>query len=196
MKTLFEKKEKKLDKTIATSILISSNLMRKCDELKLIAKNRENEYFYVKGTNMIIAHIEKDFCCLTDYMITTVSNPEELQSLPHMLSAVHLAVYQKKERHWTSRDWIANSANNMRIGYIIKYLIHGQGCKLAGQTLDHLAETWNELDANTKFTFNNINEGSHRKPIFIDNMEQLLAFIEILRQYEENGARGFVIQEK
>ena len=76
---------KVLEKDIATSIIISTELMRKCEELKLLTTNRENEYYHIKQTNLAIAHIEKDFCCLTDYMVTTVSNPEELQSLPHML---------------------------------------------------------------------------------------------------------------
>lgn len=186
---------KVLEKDIATSIIISTELMRKCEELKMLTTNRENEYYHIKQTNLAIAHIEKDFCCLTDYMVTTVSNPEELQSLPHMLSAVHFAVYQRRTKYWTSRDWIENSANNMKIGYIIKYLIHGQGCKLTGQSLDHLSETWNELDVNNEFTYNNPNDGSHRKPIFINTIDQLLAFIEVLRAYEKNGAAGYVFKD-
>jgi len=189
-------KRKVLEKDIATSIIVSTELMRKCYGLKLLITNRENEYYHIKGTNKVITHIEEDFCCLTDYMVTTASNPEELQSLPHMLSAVHLAVYQKKNKFGSNRDWIENSANNMKIGYIIKYLIHGQGYKLTGQSLDHKAETWNELDGNNEFTYNNPNDGSHRKPIFINTMKELLEFIEVIREYEKNGGIGFVYKDK
>lgn len=189
-------KRKVLEKDIATSIIISTELMRKCKELKLLTINRENEYFHIKGTNIVIAHIEDDFCCLIDYKVTTASNPEELQSLPHMLSAVHFAVYQNKNRFGASRDWIENSANNIKIGYIIKFLIHGKGCKLCGQTMDHGAETWNELDANIQFKYGNINEGSHRHPIFINTMAQLLQFVEAIRKYEKSGGSGYIFKKE
>ena len=84
----------------------------------------------------------------------------------------------------------------MKIGYAIKYIIHGEGCRLKDQSMDHKAETWNELDANTEFTYDNLNEGSHRKPQFINTMEELLAFINDIRKYEENGGTGFVYRDK
>ena len=187
---------KVLEKDIATSIIISTELMRKCKELKLLTINRENEYFHIKGTNMVIAHVEDDFCCLIDYKVTTASNPEELQNLPHMLSAVHFAVYQRKNESASSRDWIEGSANNMKIGYAVKFIIHGEECRLKNQSMDHKAETWNELDANTEFTYNNPNDGSHRVQKFINTMEQLLELIEVIRQYEKSGGIGFIFKDK
>ncbi len=193
---MFTTKRKVLEKDLATSIMISTELMKKCEELSLLITNRENEYYHIKNTNMVIAHIEEDFCCLIDYKVTTVSNPEELRSLPHMLSAAHYAVYQNKTDFWTSRDWIIGSASKMKIGYAIKYIIHGEACRLKDQSMDHKAETWNELDINTEFTYNNPNAGSHRDPRFINTMEQLLAFINDIREYEKNGGTGYVFKDK
>ena len=190
------KKTKKLDKDVATSILVSTELLRQCKELQLITCNRDNEYYRVRGTNIVIAHIEKGFNILVDYMVTTVTKPEELQSLPHMLSSVHLGVYQKKGDTGGYRDWITNSANNMSVGYIIKFIIHGEGCKFDNQTLDHKAETCNELDVNTEFTYNNVNDGSHRYRIEIVTMESLLKFIEVIRKYEKKGGYGFIFEKK
>lgn len=190
------KKRKILEKDLATSIMISTELMKKCEELSLLITNRENEYYHVKGTNKVIAHIEEDFCCLVDYKVTTVNSPEALKSLPHMLSANHYAVYQKRNKFGASRDWIECSADNTKIGYTIKFIIHGEGCRLYGQTMDHGAETWNELDANIQFKYGNINEGSHKRPKFINTMEELLEFINVIREYEKNGGTGFVYKDK
>lgn len=191
------KRRKKLYKHMATSIMIPIALLEKCNEVKLITQNCENEYYHVKGTNMCIAHIEDEFCCLVDYMVTTVKNPEELHSLPHMLSGQHFGVYQIPNKSGLkTRDWIMNSSTSMPIGHIIKYAIHGQECKLIGQTMDHEAETWNELDANIQFKYGNINEGSHRRPKFINTMEELLEFINVIREYEKNGGTGFVYKDK
>ena len=190
------KKTKKLDKDVATSILVSTELLRQCNQLQLITSNRDNEYYHVRGTNIVIAHIEEGFNILVDYMVTTVTKPEELQSLPHMLSSFHFGVYQKKGDTGGYRDWIANSANNMQVGYIIKFIIHGEGCKFDKQSLDHKSETFNELDVNTEFTYNNPNGGSHRRRIDLNTMENLLQFIEAIRKYEKKGGYGFIFKKK
>lgn len=184
---------KKLYKPMATSLVIPIALLEQCNEVRLVAKNRENAYFHIMGTNMCIAHIEEDFCCLTDYMVTTIGSPEELRSLPHILSGQHFGVYQiPNSSGMKTRDWIMNSSTNMPIGHVIKYAIHGQECKLVGQTMDHEAETWNELDANIAFKYDNINKGSHKRPRFIRTLEELLKFINSIREYEKNGGIGYV----
>lgn len=185
------KREKELDRQFSTSILVDGNLLSKCKELELVVSNRDNNYYHIIGTNVVIVDVTEGFSVLTDYLVTTVDEPKKKQSLPHILSAIHFSVYQ-----WNGRDWVKSSKEIKQFGYYVKYAIHGRGIALRGQSLDHLAETFNELDCNTRLVEKNHNEGSHRYCIHITNMEELLDFVQAVRRYEARGRQGYLVKPR
>lgn len=173
---------KVLNRDVATSIVCPTVLMHNNIDLDLVAENRENKYYNVIGTNVVIAHIEDDFCILVDYMVRTYNSSNPV-SLPNMLSASHYGVYQT-ENNLANRDWIKNTVTGRHIGYDIKEIIHGNGVKVAGSSLDHLVETLNELEKNKQFSTTNWNSGSHRFRLEIKSQDDLNDLILRIRKMD------------
>ena len=171
-----------LNKGVATSIICSETLLNNNIDLDFVADNRENKYYNVIGTNVVIAHIEDDFCILVDYMVRTY-NSSNTVSLPNMLSAAHYGVYQS-ESNKANRDWVKNTVTGKLIGYDIKEIIHGNGVKVAGSSLDHLVETLNELEKNKQFSTMNWNSGSHRFRLEIKSQDDLNDLILRIRKMD------------
>lgn len=161
-----EAKRKVLDKDTATSILCDVSILAASKRLKLVAECRDNKYYLVDKTNAVLAHIEEGFCILCDCMVNG-------KNLPAMMKNAHYAVYQG-----AGRDWVKNSATGQLIGYDIKEFITGQSGRPQGMTLDHMAETFNEMEKNKQFSPTNINEGSHRVQVKIGTADDLNILID------------------
>lgn len=171
-----EKKSKELDKDTATSILCDVTKLLANKKLKLLAECRDNKYFLVENTNTVLMHVEEGFCILCDYMV-------DEKVLPILMKNAHYAVYQS-----AGRDWIKNSATGQLIGYDIKEFVTGQSGRPQGMTLDHMAETFNEMEKNKEFSTDNINEGSHRIQVKISTEEDLDDLIDKI--IENDGKPG------
>jgi len=168
--------KKVLDKAGATSILCDEAILEKSEQLKLVADCRDNKYFNVEGTNTVIMHVEEGFCILTDYMV-------DGKNLAEMMSQEHYGVYQ-----CNGRDWVRNTATSRLIGYDIKEIVTGVSGRPKGMTLDHVAETFNEMEKNKKFSSKNVNNGSHRVKVVItsdDGLQQLID--KIIKNDGESG---------
>lgn len=152
---------KVLDKNCATSILCDDSILSRCKRLELVAQCRDNKYYLVEDTNIVLMHVEDGFCILTDYMV-------EEKNLPEFMKQEHYAVYQ-----YNGRDWVKNSATSRLIGYDIKEYVTGQSARPNGMTLDHEAETFNEMEKNKNFSKNNFNKGSHRVRVEVYTDESL-----------------------
>jgi len=160
---------KVLDKNVATSILCDDVVLGGNSQLKLVAECRDNKYYLVEATNTVIMHVEEGFCALTDYMV-------EKKNLPELMQQEHYAVYQAN-----GRDWIKNSSTGQVIGYAIKEIVTGVSGRPKGMTLDHLAETFNEMEKNKVFSTSNINEGSHRVKVTVGTNKELDELIEKIK---------------
>lgn len=159
---------KQLDKKAATSILCGDDILSKSDNLSKVAECRDNKYYLVKDTNTILLHVEDGFCILTDYMINE-------KNLAELMAREHYAVYQHN-----GRDWIKNSVTSRLVGYDIKEFVTGIAGRPEGMTLDHEAETFNEMEKNKKFSACNVNSGSHRVKVEIlteESLEELIVKI-------------------
>lgn len=157
--------KKVLDKAVATSILCDEAILEKSEQLKLVAECRDNKFYLVDGTNTIIMHVEEGFCILTDYIVGE-------KNLAEMMSQEHYGVYQ-----YNGRDWVKNSATSRLVGYDIKEIVTGVSGRPKGMTLDHEAETFNEMEKNKNFSTKNVNNGSHRVKVVItsdDGLQQLI----------------------
>jgi len=160
--------KKVLDKAAATSILCDEAILSKEKQLKLVAECRDNKYFNVEGTNTVIMHVEEGFCILTDYMV-------DGKNLAEIMCQEHYGVYQ-----YNGRDWVKNSATSRLVGYDIKEIVTGESGRPKGMTLDHEAETFNEMEKNKNFSSKNVNNGSHRVKVVItsdDGLQQLIGKI-------------------
>ena len=159
---------KVLNKNVATSILCDVEILRKNPQLELVAECRDNKYYLVKETNTVLFHVEEGFCILTDYKIGE-------KNLAELMQQEHYGVYQ-----CNGRDWVKNTATSRLIGYDIKEFVTGQSGRPKGMTLDHQAETFNEMEKNKNFSANNVNGGSHRVKVLIISpagLEELIAKI-------------------
>lgn len=170
-----EPRRKVLNKNIATSILISNELLRTSSLLTEVANSRDNTYYLVKGTNTVIMHVEKGFCILCDYIVKGIN-------IPALMQKEHYAVYQS-----SGRDWIKNSATGQLIGYDIKYLVNGNRVRPRGTSLDHEAETFDEREKNKIFSTNNINKGSHRIKCIIQTQDELCEIIDRIQKNKRKG---------
>lgn len=187
---------KVLDKNASTSILCENKLLIDSSELSLICGNNENKYYNVIDTNIVIMHVEHDFCILVDNYVDIYNSTDKV-SLPKMLSALKYGVYQVKGDK-TYRDWVRCTKSSRAIGHDIQDIVHGNGAIAArknGLTLDHGAETCNELLTNCMYKQRNINNGSHRVCIRICTVDDLRNIIQKIREYEENGSTGFFLKE-
>lgn len=171
----YETRQKVLNKDIATSILVSNELLKTCNLLTEVAKSRDNIYYLVNGTNTVIMHVEEGFCILCDYIVKG-------KIIPELTQKEHYAVYQS-----SGRDWIKNSATGQLIGYDIKYLIKGNRNRPQGTTLDHEAETFDEREKNKIFSTNNINKGSHRVKLLIQTQDELCEIIDKIQKNKRKG---------
>uniref|UniRef100_UPI004056CC48 hypothetical protein n=1 Tax=Acetatifactor sp. TaxID=1872090 RepID=UPI004056CC48 len=166
---------KVLDKNTATSILCDDAMLGREKQLKLVAECRDNKYYLVEDTNTVLLHVEEGFCILTDYMVGE-------KNLAQLMQQEHYAVYQ-----CNGRDWIKNSATSRLVGYDIKEFVTGQSSRPQGMTLDHQAETFNEMEKNKSFSTNNVNGGSHRVKVVIDSVEGLE---ELIAKIKENDGKS------
>ena len=171
-----ETRRKVLDKDSSTSILCDVAILDASEKLKLVAACRDNKYYLVGNTNTVLMHVEEGFCILCDYMVYE-------KVLPILMKNAHYAVYQS-----AGRDWIKNSATGQLIGYDIKEFLTGQSGRPQGMTLDHMAETFNEMEKNKQFSTDNINEGSHRIQVKISSEDDLNIFINQI--IENDGKPG------
>jgi hypothetical protein len=165
---------KELHKEHATSILCREELLRHNSRLVLVGQNRENMYYRVKNTNTVLLHIEDDFCVLTDYVINGNNLVQKMQQ-------EHYGVYQLARR-----DWVKNSATSRAIGYDIKIILHGIGCRKSGMTLDHEDATFDEREKVKSFSYSNFNDGSHRVCVSICTQGGLNQFIDRLIQNDSS----------
>ena len=185
---------KVLDKDVSSSIVCDNDLLNSCADLNKIAENGYNSYYGVLGTNICIMHVECGFCILVDDYVNIYNEPDAV-SLPKMLVATKYGVYQVKGDR-TYRDWIKCTKNSRPIGHDIQDIVYGNGATIArknGLTLDHGAETCNELIANCKYKDNNFNNGSHRVCVKITNEKELKILIEKIKKYDDNGGTGFFL---
>lgn len=171
-----EQPKKVLNKNASTSILCDEAQLSKCGQLKLVAECRDNKYYLVNGTNTVLLHVEEGFCILTDYMVGK-------KNLAKLMEQEHYAVYQ-----CNGRDWVKNSATGRLVGYDIKEFVTGQSGRPEGMTLDHEAETFNEMEKNKSFSADNTNKGSHRVRIVIISREGLQELIEKIK--DNDGKPG------
>lgn len=171
---------KVLDKNVATSILCDEVMLSKSSQLELVAECRDNKYYLVNGTNTVLLHVEEGFCILTDYMV-------DGKNLAKLMEQEHYGVYQSN-----GRDWVRNSATSRFVGYDIKEFVTGQSGRPQGMTLDHEAETFNEMEKNKKFSANNVNGGSHRVKVVIDSDEGLKELIEKIKANHGNPGGIFM----
>ena len=171
--------KKVLIKKYATSILCEKKLLDQSQRLEIVGENKDNVYYWIKGSNSVIMHVEDDFCILVDYMVE-VYNQTNKCSLPNLLEKKHYTVQQIR-----GRDWIKSSSN--KIGYDIKSIIHGIVTRPPNMTLDHLAETYDEREKNKEFS-KNINHGSHRVIKVIGTMKQLDELIDRVIYSEKKKA--------
>lgn len=132
-----------------------------------------------------IMHVEADFCIITDYKVMVYNQPGVVCSLPNMLSASHYAVYQVLNGLGGSRDWVKNSATSQLIGYDIKTLIHGPGCAIAGDQLEHLSWTLDERELFKSFGPNKERD-SHRIRTEISTMDELDQLIDKIIESDRN----------
>lgn len=158
---LGDEPKKVLDKTIATSIICSTDLLDSCAELTCVGENRDNRYYHVHDTNICIMHVEQEFCILVDKVIHGVD-------IPKFLAQHHYAVYQ------TTRDWVKNTSTSNYIGYDIKNKLY-HGLWNHDYQLDHWAETFNELDKSKRFIPASLNQNgySHQRMYSISNIDDL-----------------------
>lgn len=175
-----EPKRKVLDKNVATSILCDDAMLGSSKQLKLVAECRDNKYYLVEDTNTVLLHVEEGFCILTDYMVGE-------KNLAELMQQEHYAVYQ-----YNGRDWVRNSATCRLVGYDIKEFVTGQSGRPAGMTLDHEAETFNEMEKNKTFSSTNINEGSHRVKVVINTDEGLQQLIQKIKDNDGNAGGLFM----
>ena len=181
---------KVLCKCNSTSIICNVDLLDNNSGLELVAANRDNRYYHVKGSNSVLLHVEEGFCILVDNMVQTYNSGEEEYSLPRMLSAQHYGVYQSVD----GRDWVKGTSSNRAIGHDIQDLVYGNGAKVArehGETLDHGAETHNEKLVNCMYKPDNTNNGSHRIKRVLDTPEKLDEYIDAVITKGENP--GYII---
>lgn len=174
----------------STSILCREEQLRAHRELIKVAENEDNEYYRVTRTNIVLMKVQADFCILMDYMVRDYETGK-MVSLPEKLMKMHFGVYQQPNKEGTQyRDWIKNSATNVPIGYYIQSVVIGWEAivqaKEAGMTLDHGAETFNELLVNCKFKKDNYNNGSHRKQYKYLDKNRLQLLIEAIRKIDKN----------
>ena len=185
---------KVLDKDVSSSILCDNDLLNSCADLNKIAENGYNSYYKVLETNVCIMHVECGFCILVDDYVNIYNEPDAV-SLPKMLVATKYGVYQVKGDR-TYRDWIKCTKNSRPIGHDIQDMVYGNGAAIArknGLTLDHGAETCNELISNCMYKADNFNNGSHRVCVKITNEKELKELIEKIKKYDDNGATGFFL---
>lgn len=175
-----EKRKKELDKDIATSILCNVAILEANKKLKLVAECRDNKYYLVDKTNTVLMQVEDEFCILCDYIV-------DEKNLPIVMKNAHYAVYQSN-----GRDWIKNSATGQLIGYDIKEFVTGQSGRPQGMTLDHVAETFNEMEKNKQFKTDNINEGSHRIQVKISTEDDLNVLIDKIIQNDGKPGGIFI----
>ena len=175
-----EKRRKVLDKDTATSILCDVAILAACEKLKLVAECRENKYYHVDNTNTVLMHVEEGFCILCDHILNE-------KNLPILMKNAHYAVYQS-----AGRDWIKNSATGQLIGYDIKEFVTGHSGRPQGMTLDHKAETFNEMEKNKQFSPDNINEGSHRIQVKIGTEDDLKDLIDKIIQNDGKPGGIFI----
>ena len=169
----------------STSIICNNSLLSQNRRLKRVAASRDNLYYNIYNTNACIMHVEADFCIITDYKVMVYNQPGVVCSLPNMLSASHYAVYQVLNGLGGSRDWVKNSATSQLIGYDIKTLIHGPGCAIAGDQLEHLSWTLDERELFKSFGPNKERD-SHRIRIEISTMDELDQLIDKIIESERN----------
>lgn len=174
-----------LDRKTATSILCGEKLLDNCPRMKKVAGNWYNNYYNITGTNTCIAHIEQGFCILTSYLTDTYSDNQQV-NLPKMLSLNRYGVYQTRAR----RDVIKNTTTSRNIGYDILEMVYGNGIKTAGKTQEHYAETWNEKLENIDMIEDNINHGSHKIKIEINDEDDLRDLISRIERCD--GKRGWL----
>ncbi len=179
--TIYEngsKSSKTLDPSIATSILCHSGILHSAKEFVYLGSNKENEIFRVKHTNICIMHVECSFCILVDYIVDGIY-------IPGKILEQHYGVYQSK----CCRDWIKNTRSRELIGYELKEFAN-KGTKCSGQELDHMAETFNELDKSKRFIPKELNAGaSHRSRICINSNADLAWLIDKIK-YIDNQVGG------
>jgi hypothetical protein len=170
-----------LDHSRATSIMCANDRLSRKTDLILVGESRDNAYYYVTGSKSVIMHVEDDFCIFCDYMVSGIV-------IPKMLERNHYGVYQPQEDY---RDWIKNSATSKLIGYDIKDCLALQCPK--GQSLDHVGHTCDEREKNKHFSSNNINNGSHRIKIEIQDDVDLDWLINKIRQDDRDNGHGMFL---
>lgn len=167
---------KKLDKNVATSIMCSdADILSKSVDLQVVNTNKDNMYYRIIGSDFVIMHVQCGFCVVVDYKVKGIN-------IPCALSQNHYGVYQVD-----GRDWIRNTSKKCTIGDDIQRIVdanYARKCRENKMTIDHEAETFNELFRNCKFKGTNVNDGSHRRTIWIDTDEKLQGFINRMRNYE------------
>jgi len=183
--TLYEDESilfKTLDPSIATSILCHSGILHSDKKLICLGSNKENEVFRVNDTNICIMHVECSFCILVDYMLDDIY-------IPGKILENHYGVYQSQN----CRDWVKNTKSGELIGYDLKE--YGKkSIRKSGQSLDHWAETFNELDKSKRFIPKQDNAGpSHRRKICINNNEDLEWLIERIRFIDREPGGTFLM---
>lgn len=172
---------KQLDKSRATSILCSKELLDSSEELKCVAQNRDNVIYHVHDSNICIMHVEDGFCILVDYIINEVNIPE-------FIIQDHYGVYQ------SVRDCVKSTTRvNRLIGYDIKERLYHEKCK-KGYHLDHWAETFNELDKSKRFIPGSVNQNgySHRRQLEINTVEDLDWLCERIRDIDKLPGGHFI----
>lgn len=167
-------RKKVLYKEKATSILVDKALLEGNGSLTKLADNgRDNCYYVVNDTNVCILHVEDGFNILVDHYIKN-------KDIVGELSKNNYGVYQDGY----NRDWIKNTATRCLIGYDIKRIAYALP-KRDGFELDHMAETFNELDKNKRFIPREMNVGpSHRVKIEIFGQDDLNDLINKIRKNE------------
>lgn len=181
-----EPKRKVLNKKVATSVICSREKLERSGKLKKVAESQDNMYYSIEDCNACIMHVEDDFCIIIDNLVNIYNEPNKKCSLPALLAAGHYAVYQTINSPGGNRDWIKNSGTSELIGYDIKNLIHGPGCKVAGTQLEHLSWTLDEREAHKIFGPNKA-RNSHRVKVEIETMEDLDWMIDKIVDSEKNN---------
>ena len=81
----YETRKKTLDKRIATSILISNELLKTSSLLTEVANSRDNIYYLVNDTNTVIMHVEEGFCMICAYIVKGKIHPKLIQKEQYAL---------------------------------------------------------------------------------------------------------------
>lgn len=171
---------KRLNRNKATSIMCSDvDVLKKSADLQIVASNNENEYYSIKNTNYVLMHVQGGFCVILDFKVQGID-------VPLALSKMRFGVYQSK-----GRDWIRSTSEGYTIGYVIQSIVDANYvriCRENNMTIDHEAETFNELLCNCRFKNVNVNHGSHRRVIWLDSVKDLQVFVDRMRNYSS----GFI----